>query len=67
MISGLEPGSTPPTKYQDDTKNKKYVRYKVWLSVLKFHASGLESIPMSMKEEKDCRTQLQIWDSNFRM
>lgn len=66
ITTGLEPGSTPPAKYQDYSRRKTHSRFQIWLSVLKFHGTGLVDTPTSIKEEKDCRTQLQIWDANIR-
>lgn len=68
LCSGLEPGSTPPIKYEDFSRWKTHSRFKIWLSVLKFHSAGLEDKPSipGNKEEEDCRTQLQIWDANVR-
>lgn len=66
IFTGLEPGSTPPAKYQDYSRWKTHTRFRIWLSVLKFYGSELQDISPSSKEEKDCRTQLQIWDANIR-
>lgn len=65
-LQGLESRFTPPVKYQDYSRWKTYSRYRIWLSVLKFHSSGLEGVLVTPKEEENCRTQLQIWDSNIR-
>ncbi|KAL0272396.1 UNVERIFIED_CONTAM: hypothetical protein PYX00_005379 [Menopon gallinae] len=37
------------------------IRYRVWLSVLKFSVS-----PPRDKSEEDCAVQLQVWDGNLR-
>ncbi|XP_033606214.1 uncharacterized protein LOC111861304, partial [Cryptotermes secundus] len=39
-------------------------RYKVWLSILKFHVSS--TIDPQLQEEEECASQLKVWDGAFR-
>ncbi|GFG32351.1 hypothetical protein Cfor_10995 [Coptotermes formosanus] len=39
-------------------------RYKVWLSILKFHVSS--TIDPQLQEEEGCASQLKVWDGAFK-
>ncbi|XP_069694968.1 uncharacterized protein [Periplaneta americana] len=39
-------------------------RYKVWLSILKFHVSS--TIEPQLQEEGDCASQLKVWDGALK-
>lgn len=39
-------------------------RYKVWISILKFHVSS--TIDPQLREEEGCASQLRIWDGALK-
>ena len=39
-------------------------RYKVWLSILKFHVSS--TIDPQLQEEEECASQLKVWDGALK-
>ena len=39
-------------------------RYRVWLSILKFHVSS--TIDPQLQEEEECASQLKVWDGVLR-
>ncbi|XP_014244260.1 uncharacterized protein LOC106663716 [Cimex lectularius] len=51
---GAEPGSSPPPK-----QYARPPRYRIWLSVLKYHVS---SPKFALSQEAECATGLKIWD-----
>uniref|UniRef100_A0A8D8YX57 CUB domain-containing protein n=1 Tax=Cacopsylla melanoneura TaxID=428564 RepID=A0A8D8YX57_9HEMI len=74
-LQGHEPGATPPTRYQDLSRRKSSqgakfsTRYRVWLSVLKYHVAPSRKVLPSEAPNQgppDCSTRLQIWDGNIR-
>nr|XP_018896496.1 PREDICTED: uncharacterized protein LOC109030132 [Bemisia tabaci] len=68
-LIGEDTGSLPPRYQELMPRRHRVSRFKVWLSVLKFHLTSPGPHPTTHATQQplvDCSARLQIWDGNVQ-
>jgi hypothetical protein len=64
-LQGANTSNPPPSPHHNQAFwHRPPTRYKVWLSILKFHVSS--TIDPQLQEEEECASQLRVWDGALK-